>query len=89
MFSGGGQYVFPPLVTRGQPMSENTISHVLRRLGYRGEDQTGHGFRSMVSTLLNEQGYRVMLLSFSCRTLKEIRSVRLTTRHNGYRSVAK
>jgi integrase len=38
-------------------MSENTINHALRRLGYSGEDQTGHGFRSMASTLLNEQGF--------------------------------
>jgi integrase len=55
MFSGAGQYVFPSLVTRGRPMSENTINAALRRLGYSGEDQTGHGFRSMASTLLNEQ----------------------------------
>ena len=29
----------------------------LRRLGYSSEEQTGHGFRSMASTLLNEQGF--------------------------------
>jgi integrase len=57
MFIGGGQYVFPSLVTRGRPMSENTINHALRRLGYSGEDQTGHGFRSRASTLLNEPGF--------------------------------
>jgi integrase len=57
MFSGAGQYVFPSLVTKGRPMSENTINAALRRLGYGGEDQTGHGFRSMASTLLNEQGF--------------------------------
>jgi hypothetical protein len=38
-------------------MSENTINAALRRLGYTGEDQAGHGFRSMASTLLNEQGF--------------------------------
>jgi integrase len=57
MFSGTGQFVFPSLATRGRPMSENTINAALRRLGYGGEDQTGHGFRSMASTLLNEQGF--------------------------------
>jgi integrase len=57
MFGGAGQYVFPSLVTKGRPMSENTINAALRRLGYSGEDQTGHGFRSMASTLLNEQGF--------------------------------
>ena len=29
----------------------------LRRLGYSTEEQTGHGFRTMASTLLNEQGF--------------------------------
>ena len=38
-------------------MSNNTINAALRRLGYTGEEQTGHGFRTMASTLLNEQGY--------------------------------
>ena len=26
-------------------------------MGYTGQDMTGHGFRSMASTLLNEQGW--------------------------------
>jgi len=38
-------------------MSENTINGALRRLGYDGDQLTGHGFRSMASTLLNEQGW--------------------------------
>ena len=38
-------------------MSENTINAALRRLGYSSEEQTGHGFRTMASTLLNEQGF--------------------------------
>jgi hypothetical protein len=38
-------------------MSDNTINAALRRLGYSSEEQTGHGFRSTASTLLNEQGY--------------------------------
>jgi len=38
-------------------MSENTVNAALRRLGYAREDMTGHGFRSMASTLLNEQGW--------------------------------
>ena len=53
----GGRYLFPSLRTRDRPMSENTINAALRRLGYSGEEQTGHGFRSMASTLLNEQGF--------------------------------
>jgi integrase len=38
-------------------MSDNTINAALRRLGYSSEEQTGHGFRTMASTLLNEQGF--------------------------------
>ncbi len=46
-----GRYVFPSLLTRDRPMSNNTIN-TARRLGYAGNEQTGHGFRSMASTLL-------------------------------------
>jgi integrase len=53
----GGRYLFPSLRTRERPMSDNTINAALRRLGYSSEEQTGHGFRSMASTLLNEQGF--------------------------------
>ena len=56
-FARGGRYVFHSLRTRDRPMSNNTINAALRRLGYSGEEQTGHGFRTMASTLLNEQGY--------------------------------
>jgi integrase len=38
-------------------MSENTVNGALRRLGWSGSEMTGHGFRSMASTLLNEQGW--------------------------------
>lgn len=38
-------------------MSENTVNGGLRRLGWSGSEMTGHGFRSMASTLLNEQGW--------------------------------
>jgi integrase len=53
----GGRYLFPSLRTRDRPMSDNTINAALRRLGYTSQEQTGHGFRSMASTLLNEQGF--------------------------------
>jgi integrase len=47
-------YVFPALHTRLRPMSENTINASLRRMGYSGDEMTGHGLRSTASTLLNE-----------------------------------
>jgi integrase len=52
-----GEYVFPSLLTLTRPMSNNTVNTALRRLGYTKEQMTGHGFRSMASTLLNEQGF--------------------------------
>jgi integrase len=51
------RYVFPSLLSRDRPMSENTVNAALRRLGYSREEQTGHGFRTIASTLLNEQGF--------------------------------
>src|SRR5579863_4676866 len=55
--TGRGRYVFPSLLSVERPMSDNTINAALRRLGYTSDEQTGHGFRSMASTLLNEQGF--------------------------------
>jgi integrase len=38
-------------------MSNNTVLAALRRMGYAKDEMSGHGFRSMASTLLNEQGW--------------------------------
>ena len=38
-------------------MSSNAILSALRRMGYAKQEMSGHGFRSMASTLLNEQGW--------------------------------
>lgn len=51
------RYVFPGAQSRERPMSENAILAALRRMGYPKEEMTGHGFRSMASTLLHEQGW--------------------------------
>jgi integrase len=56
------RYVFPSLLSRDRPMSENTVNNALRRLGYSNQEMTGHGFRSMASTLLNEQGWHPDLI---------------------------
>lgn len=52
--SGESGYVFPSLRTKEKPISENTINAALRRLGYTKEQMTGHGFRAMARTLLDE-----------------------------------
>lgn len=55
--TGDGRYVFPSSRGGGRPMSDNTIRTALRTLGYTSDEMTPHGFRSMASTLLNEQGW--------------------------------
>ncbi|MCU7844708.1 MAG: tyrosine-type recombinase/integrase [Candidatus Thiodiazotropha sp. (ex Monitilora ramsayi)] len=55
--TGRGKYVFPGVRSLRRPMSENTVNAALRRLGYTKDEMTGHGFRSMASTILNEQGW--------------------------------
>uniref|UniRef100_E6PQF7 Putative integrase n=1 Tax=mine drainage metagenome TaxID=410659 RepID=E6PQF7_9ZZZZ len=49
-------YVWPGRNTR-VPMSNNTLLFALYRMGYRSK-MTGHGFRAVASTILNEQGWR-------------------------------
>lgn len=51
------RYVFPGGRSRERPMSENAVLAALRRMGYTKDEMTGHGFRSMASTLLHEQGW--------------------------------
>ena len=54
--TGQGRYVFPSVRGGARPMSDNTVNAALRRLGYAKDEMTGHGFRSMASTLLHELG---------------------------------
>jgi integrase len=55
--TGKRQLVFPGAANHTRPMCENTVNLALRRLGYSNKEMTAHGFRSMASTLLNEQGW--------------------------------
>ncbi|PIU53522.1 MAG: integrase [Deltaproteobacteria bacterium CG07_land_8_20_14_0_80_60_11] len=55
--TGHGRYVFPSPRTDSRPMSSNAILSALRRMGYAKDEMSGHGFRSMASTLLNEHGW--------------------------------
>jgi hypothetical protein len=56
-FTGPDGLVFPSVRTVMRPISENTVNSALRRMGYTKDEMTGHGFRSMASTLLNEEGW--------------------------------
>ena len=55
--TGHLQYVFTSVTSVKRPMSENTVNMALRRIGYDNTQMTGHGFRSMASTILHEQGW--------------------------------
>lgn len=60
--TGSGRYVFPSLRTNERPISNNTLNAALRRLGFSGDEMVSHGFRSMASTCLNEQGWHPDLI---------------------------
>jgi integrase len=56
--TGNRVFLFPSLLAPNErPMSNNTMNTALRRMGYSREEMTSHGFRSVASTLLNEQGF--------------------------------
>jgi integrase len=56
-YSGGKRFLFPGFRTKDRPISDITLLAGLRRLGVSKEEMTVHGFRSIASTLLNEQGF--------------------------------
>lgn len=53
--SGSSGKIFASWVP-GKVISENTLNHALRRLGFTQEEQTTHGFRTIFSTLQHEMG---------------------------------
>lgn len=52
--TGEGRFLFPSVRTKDRPMSENTVNAALKRLGYGSDQMTGHGFRAMARTVLDE-----------------------------------
>ncbi len=54
--SGQGRFVFPSTTSASRPISENTLNAALRRMNFRKDEMTAHGFRAIASTLLNESG---------------------------------
>lgn len=53
--TGRGKYIFPNPRSPLRPMSENAIRAALISMGIPKEEMTGHGFRAMARTLLDEQ----------------------------------
>jgi integrase len=52
--TGQGRYLFPSHRSSQRPMSNNAILAALRRMGYSKDEMTGHGFRAMARTILDE-----------------------------------
>lgn len=52
--TGSGRFVFPSPRSRTRPMSDNAILSALRRAGIPKDEMSGHGFRAMARTLLDE-----------------------------------
>jgi integrase len=55
-FTGYSELMFPG-ADGIKPISENTMLYALYRMGYHGR-ATGHGFRALASTCLNELGWK-------------------------------
>lgn len=52
--TGHSEFVFPGARTNGRPMSDNAILAAMRRLGIPKEEMSGHGFRAVARTILDE-----------------------------------
>jgi integrase len=61
--TGRGVYAFPGARSDKRCMSENAVLYALRGLGIEKDTMTGHGFRAMARTILDEVlGFRVDLI---------------------------
>lgn len=61
--TGEGRYVFPSARTIERPMSDNAVLAAMRRLGIAKDEMSGHGFRAMARTILDEVlGFRPDLI---------------------------
>jgi integrase len=47
-------YVFPSAISNQRPMSDNAVLGALRRMGIGKNEMSGHGFRAMARTVLDE-----------------------------------
>jgi integrase len=54
--NGNDRFLFPSVRSVARRMSENTLNAALRRMGFKNEDMTSHGFRASASSMLNESG---------------------------------
>jgi integrase len=55
LLTGQGRYVFPGHRSTHVPMSNNAVLAAMRSMGITGDVMTGHGFRAMARTILDEE----------------------------------
>jgi integrase len=52
--TGRGRFIFPGARSNARPMSDNAILAVMRRVGIGKDEMSGHGFRAVARTILDE-----------------------------------
>ena len=52
--TGSSHFVFPSARSNARPMSDNAILAAMRRMGIHKDEMSGHGFRAMARTILDE-----------------------------------
>jgi integrase len=52
--TGQGRFVFPGARSNGRPMSDNAVLAAMRRMGIGKDEMSGHGFRAVARTILDE-----------------------------------
>jgi integrase len=62
-------FIFPAVMSKTgpktAPLHETTLCKALRAMGYTSEQMTAHGFRTLASTNLNEQGWNSDVIELS------------------------
>ena len=76
--TGAYALLFPGRSDRTKPRSDTVFLMALRRLGYEGR-QTGHGFRHIASTILNEHGWDPELIEVALAHVDKDEAAEITT----------
>lgn len=76
LITGEGKYLLPSPSSKSRCLSDNGILSAIRRMGYSSEEMTGHGFRAMASTNLEQLGYdsRVIELQLAHADQDQVRA---------------
>ena len=88
LISGSNMYLFPSNISNSRFMNQNTITKALRRMGYSSDEMTTHGFRSIASTFLNENGWKSDLIEKQLSHIEK-NTVRAAYNHASYLSERK